>query len=91
MNYSSAKAGVIGATKSLSIELAKRKITVNAVAPGLIETDMIRDVPLEHALPLIPARRLGSAGEVASLVAYLASPAAGYITGQVLGVNGGMA
>ncbi|MCB9754359.1 MAG: 3-oxoacyl-ACP reductase FabG [Myxococcales bacterium] len=89
--YAAAKAGIIGATRSLARELAKRDITVNAVAPGLIETDMIKDVPLEHALPLIPARRLGTAQEVASLVAYLASPAAGYITGQVLGINGGMA
>jgi 3-oxoacyl-[acyl-carrier protein] reductase len=89
--YAAAKAGIIGATKSLARELAKRGVTVNAVAPGLIETDMIRDVPLDHALPLIPARRLGTPAEVASLIAYLASPSAGYITGQVFGINGGWA
>jgi 3-oxoacyl-[acyl-carrier protein] reductase len=89
--YAAAKAGIIGATKSLSLELARRGITVNAVAPGLIETDMIKDVPLEHVMPRIPAQRLGQPDEVAALVAFLASDAAGYITGQVIGINGGMA
>ncbi len=89
--YAAAKAGIIGATRSLSLELARRGITVNAVAPGLIETDMIKDVPLEHVMPRIPAQRLGQPGEVAALVAFLASDAAGYITGQVIGINGGMA
>ncbi|HEY0135773.1 MAG TPA: 3-oxoacyl-ACP reductase FabG, partial [Nannocystis sp.] len=89
--YAAAKAGIIGATKSLSLELARRGITVNAVAPGLIETDMIKDVPLEHVMPRIPAQRLGQPAEVAALVAFLASDAAGYITGQVIGINGGMA
>ena len=90
VNYSAAKAGLIGATKALSRELAKREITVNAVAPGLIETDMIRDVPLEQVMPQIPMRRLGRPGEVADLVAYLASDKAAYITGQVIGIDGGM-
>lgn len=89
--YAAAKAGIIGATKSLALEMAKRGITVNAVAPGLIETDMIKDVPLEHVMPRIPAQRLGKPSEVAALVAFLASEAAGYITGQVISVNGGMA
>ncbi len=89
--YAAAKAGIIGATKSLSLELARRGITVNAVAPGLIETDMIKDVPLEHVMPRIPAQRIGKPEEVAALVAFLASEAAGYITGQVIGINGGMA
>ena len=89
--YAAAKAGIIGATKSLSLELARRGITVNAVAPGLIETDMIKDVPLEHVMPRIPAQRIGQPHEVAALVGFLASDAAGYITGQVIGINGGMA
>ena len=89
--YAAAKAGIIGATRSLARELAKRKVTVNAVAPGLIETDMIEGIVLEHALPMIPARRLGTAAEVASLVRFIASPDASYITGQVFGINGGMA
>lgn len=88
--YAAAKAGIIGATKSLALELARRGVTVNAVAPGLIETDMIKDVPLEHVMPRIPAQRLGKPEEVAALVAFLASDAAGYITGQVIGINGGM-
>ena len=88
--YAAAKAGIIGATKSLALELARRGITVNAVAPGLIETDMIKDVPLEHVMPRIPAQRLGQPHEVAALVGFLASDAAGYITGQVIGINGGM-
>lgn len=90
VNYSAAKAGLIGATKALSQELAKRKITVNAVAPGLIETEMIAHAPLEHVLPLIPMQRLGQPGEVADLVAFLASEQASYITGQVIGINGGL-
>jgi len=89
--YAAAKAGIVGATKSLALELARRGITVNAVAPGLIETDMIKEVPLEHVMPRIPAQRLGQPAEVAALVAFLASEAAGYITGQVISVNGGMA
>lgn len=90
VNYSAAKAGLIGATKALSQELAKRNITVNAVAPGLIETEMIKNVPLETVLPMIPMRRLGQPREVAELVAFLASDKASYITGQVIGINGGL-
>lgn len=89
-NYAAAKAGLIGATKSLAIELAKRNITVNAVAPGLIDTEMLADAPVEHALKLIPMARLGRAEEVAELVAFLASEKAGYITGQVIGIDGGL-
>ena len=88
-NYAAAKAGLIGATKSLAIELAKRKITVNAVAPGLIDTDMIVDVPDFVVKNMVPMRRLGKPDEVASLVSYLASKDAAYITGQVIRVDGG--
>lgn len=91
VNYSAAKAGIIGATKALAIELAKRAITVNCVAPGLIETDMIGDVALEEALKMIPARRVGKPEEVAAAVSYLISPDAAYVTRQVISVNGGMA
>lgn len=91
VNYSAAKAGIIGATKALALELAKRDITVNCVAPGLIETDMIGDVRLEEALKLIPARRIGRPEEVASAVSFLLADDAGYITKQVISVNGGMA
>ena len=90
VNYSAAKAGIIGATKALAIELAKRDITVNCVAPGLINTDMIAEAPVEEALKLIPMRRAGEPDEVASLVSYLLSASAGYITRQVISVNGGM-
>ncbi len=90
-NYSAAKAGLIGATRSLAQELAKRRITVNAVAPGLIETDMLKGMPVEEMLKVIPMRRLGRATEVASLVRFLVSDEAEYITGQVIGINGGLA
>lgn len=91
VNYSAAKAGIIGATKALALELAKREITVNCVAPGLIETDMIEEVPLDEALKLVPARRVGRPDEVAAAVSYLMSEDAGYVTRQVLSVNGGLA
>jgi len=91
VNYSAAKAGIIGATKALALELAKREITVNCVAPGLIETEMIGDVPLDEALKLIPLRRVGKPEEVAALVSFLMSPDAAYITRQVISVNGGLA
>ncbi|WP_354686497.1 3-oxoacyl-ACP reductase FabG [Cupriavidus necator] len=89
-NYSAAKAGIIGATKALAIELAKRAITVNCVAPGLIDTDMVDQHVRDEALRMIPARRLGTPDEVAATVAFLMSPDAGYITRQVISVNGGM-
>ncbi len=90
VNYSAAKAGIIGASKSLAIELAKRKITVNCVAPGLIETDMSENMATEEIVKVIPAKRLGKVKEVASLVAYLFSDKAAYITRQVIAVNGGL-
>jgi 3-oxoacyl-[acyl-carrier protein] reductase len=91
VNYSAAKAGIIGATKALALELAKREITVNCVAPGLIETEMIGDVPLEEVTKLIPARRIGKPEEVAAAVSFLLSEDAAYITRQVISVNGGLA
>ena len=91
VNYSAAKAGIIGATKALALELAKRAITVNCVAPGLIETDMIGDVPMDEALKVIPARRVGKPEEVAAAVSFLIGEEAGYITRQVISVNGGLA
>ena len=91
VNYSAAKAGIIGATKALALELAKREITVNCVAPGLIETDMTEDVPMDEALKMIPARRIGQPEEVAAAVSFLIGPEAGYITRQVISVNGGLA
>ena len=89
-NYSAAKAGIIGATKALAIELAKREITVNCVAPGLIETEMVPPEVIDEAMKMIPARRMGRPEEVAALVAFLMSSDAGYITRQVISVNGGM-
>lgn len=89
-NYSASKAGVIGATKALAQELAKRNITVNAVAPGFIKTDMTQDIDEAQLKSLIPMNRFGEANEVASLVKFLASPDAAYITGQVIGINGGL-
>lgn len=90
VNYSAAKAGLIGATRSLAAEVAKRNILVNAVAPGFIETEMTSELPLDKILPTIPLGRLGRADEVAELVAFLASDKAAYITGQVMAINGGI-
>ncbi len=89
-NYSAAKAGIIGATKALAIELAKRKITVNCVAPGVIETEMTDDIHKEEAMKMIPMKRFGQVNEVASAVNFLMSDEASYITRQVISVNGGM-
>lgn len=89
-NYSAAKAGIIGATKALALELAKRQITVNCVAPGLIETDMVDEHIREEALKMIPLRRIGRPDEVAFAVKFLLSEEAAYITRQVISVNGGM-
>ena len=90
VNYSAAKAGIIGATKALAVELAKRHITVNCVAPGLIDTDMTKDIHLEEALKTIPMNRVGNPDEVAGLVNFLMSAEAAYITRQVISINGGM-
>jgi 3-oxoacyl-[acyl-carrier protein] reductase len=90
VNYSASKAGIIGASKALALELAKRRITVNCVAPGLIESEMTSKLPLEKLIEVIPARRIGKPEEVAALVAFLCSPDAAYITRQVVSVNGGV-
>ncbi|KJV48102.1 3-ketoacyl-ACP reductase [Pantoea sp. BL1] len=92
VNYSAAKAGIIGATKALAIELAKRKITVNCIAPGLIDTGMtgLEPMVIDEALKIIPMKRMGAAEEVAGLASYLLSDIAGYVTRQVISINGGM-
>ena len=90
VNYSASKAGIIGATKALSLELAKRGITVNCVAPGVIETDMTTELPVDEVKKMIPMKRFGKTKEVASLVNYLVSEDSSYITGQVISVNGGL-
>lgn len=90
VNYSAAKAGIIGATKALAIELAKRKITVNCVAPGLIDTEMTEGVFMDEAMKMIPMQRVGKVEEVAATVSFLMSEGAAYITRQVISVNGGM-
>lgn len=90
VNYSAAKAGLVGATKALALELASRNITVNAVAPGLIDTDMVAGAPVAELVKQIPMKRMGTAQEVAELVAYLVSDKAAYMTGQVLTLSGGL-
>lgn len=90
VNYSASKAGLIGATKALALELAKRRITVNCVAPGLIDTGMVSPEVESEALKMIPLKRMGQADEVAGLVSYLMSDIAGYVTRQVISINGGL-
>ena len=91
VNYSASKAGLIGATKSLAQELASRQITVNCVAPGWIDTDMLGDADREQLAGLVPLRRVGTPEDVAAAVAFFFSQGAGYCTGQVLQINGGVA
>lgn len=89
-NYSAAKAALIGATKALAQEVAPRKVTVNAVAPGFIETDMTKELPIDELKKQVPMRRFGKPEEVAAAVAFLVSPDAAYITGNVININGGL-
>lgn len=90
VNYAAAKAGIIGGSKSLARELARRNILVNVVSPGLIETDMVQDLPHEQIMPMIPLARFGTVDEISGVVRFLLSKEASYITGQVIGVNGGL-
>jgi 3-oxoacyl-[acyl-carrier protein] reductase len=90
VNYSASKAGIIGATKALSLELAKRNITVNCIAPGLIETDMVADIPKAMVDQIVPMKRMGKVNEIAGLANFLMSDDAAYLTRQVISVNGGM-
>ncbi|GAB2701842.1 3-oxoacyl-ACP reductase FabG [Aliiglaciecola sp. 3_MG-2023] len=90
VNYSASKAGIIGATKALAVELAKRKITVNCVAPGVIDTEMTEGLHMDEAMKMIPMQRMGKVEEVAAAVGFLMSEDAGYVTRQVISVNGGM-
>ena len=89
-NYSAAKAALIGATKALAQEVASRNVTVNAVAPGFIETDMTKDLPQEQLKDLVPMKRFGKPAEVAALVGFICSEEASYITGEVISINGGL-
>ena len=90
VNYSAAKAGIIGASKALALDLAKKKITVNCIAPGLVESEMTESLPLEKIIEAIPVGRIGKPEEIAAAVAFLCSQDAAYITRQVISVNGGM-
>ena len=91
VNYSASKGGIIAASKALAVELGSRSITVNSIAPGVIETEMIKDAPVDMILPSIPMHRVGKPEEVAATVVFLLSEGAAYITRQVISVNGGLA